>query len=157
MTNKYAVGSLGVVLGLLVAVPLFSHAAKEKPSYDYKKIPLVVSQACAEAMAAADDATLATIDSEAKAKKDALLARSEALKVAATISDETKRTEAVNAAKQAYSSTSHITPSAEMKAVMQAQILACMSKEKEKPMQKLKPMPHSRSSSASSHSRGRTR
>ncbi len=130
MMNKYVIGSLGVGFGMLVAIPLFTHAAKEGPSHDYKAVPAVFSQACVEAMAATDDMTLTTLDDEAKAKKAALMARSAALRVAATIKDDSKRADAVKVAKKAYNDATHSTPSAELKEGMKAQILACGNKEK---------------------------
>ncbi len=106
MKKSFAAGAIAGMSSLALAVPLLaqisSAATDSSASTNIKADRPAPSIACVQALAAKDDAMLATIDTMMAAHKSATQARRDALKAGATITDDAARKAAVQAADEAF-------------------------------------------------------
>lgn len=93
---------LGLIIGassLGLAIPLLTRASSSAASGDAASRPAFTpTQACVQAMASRDQAQLSVFDTLQQAQKEALQARKSALTLAATITDDVQRKDAVKKA-----------------------------------------------------------
>jgi hypothetical protein len=102
MKKSFLYGTISGMSALALAVPLLaqvSSAASSAANAIPADLP-APSQACVEALVAADDAFLARIDAQTEARKAAMQAHRDALAHAAAIADDEQRKAAVQAAHQ---------------------------------------------------------
>ncbi|MFA6523169.1 MAG: hypothetical protein WCS85_02270 [Candidatus Peribacteraceae bacterium] len=102
--KKFTIGAIVGATSLAVAFPLlaqFAGAAESTTQTTPPERP-VQTQACVQALASRDDATLSGIDALIAAQKSATLAHRDALTAAAALTDDTARQEAVQKADEAF-------------------------------------------------------
>ena len=103
--NKYIIGGVAGATSLAVAFPLIAQlasAADSSASAQSRAARAVPTQACVQAMADKDAAFLANIDTMMANQKKLTQARKDALSAAASITDDTQRSAAVEAAQTAF-------------------------------------------------------
>lgn len=97
--KKYTLGVVAGASVIVLAVPFFIQISNAQDSENLRPIP---SQACVLAMAAREDAMIATHESLQAARKVAMLAHSAALKAAGAIIDDTQRQSALKNAEETF-------------------------------------------------------
>lgn len=103
--NKFTLGAATGVTSLLIAVPLFAQmagAASSSATTMTGKTRPVPTQTCVLAMADHETSMLSTIDARTAAHKAAAMAKRDALKAAAALTDDTERMEALKKAQEDF-------------------------------------------------------
>ncbi len=107
MKNKFLLGAASGITTLMLAVPVLAQVSGAQETGDAAAFPVraPLSQENIQTLIDRDTALLANIDAMVTLQKSAVQMRLNALTAAASITDETARQEAVQAAEKAYRTT----------------------------------------------------